>query len=240
MYGLDPTHFCSAPSLSWEACLKLTGIRLQILVDPDMTLFIDSAMIGGVSMARNPHLVANNEMVPNYDASKPKTWLTLFDENNQYGGAMSQPLPKGGFVWVENVSKFENVEYILSLRDDQQIGYFLEVDLSYPRELHEEHNQYPLAPEHRVVTEDMLSDFQIRLAKSLNLKIGGSKKLLLTLLPKLRYKLHYRNLKQYLEMGLVLEKVHRVLQFTQSRWVKKYIDLNTQIRRSATCKADEV
>ena len=239
-YGLDPTHFCTAPSLSWDACLKKTKVNLQLVTDPDISLFIDEGLLGGVSMARNPHLSANNEELPDYDATEEKTWLLLVDCNNQYGWAMSQPLPTGGFSWVEDTSKF-TAQFISNLRDDETIGFYLEVDLEYPKQLHSKHDQYPLAPEHISITSKMLSSDQIEMAEKLDVKIGGGKKkLCLTLLPKIRYKCHYRNLRQYISLGMVLTKVHRVLQFQQSPWVKEYIDLNTSLRQQATCKADEV
>ena len=84
----------------------------------------------------------------------------------------------------------------------------------------------------------MLSEYQKKLAESLNVKIGGDK-LCLTLSNKINYKLHYRNLQQYLSLGLRLKKVHRVLKFRQTPWVEKYITLNTALRQSAACKAEE-
>ena len=82
-YELDPAHFCTAPSLSWNACLRYTKQKLEIIRDVDMNLFIDSALVGGVSAARNPHLKANNPQVMGYDPMKKMTWLMLVDCNNQ-------------------------------------------------------------------------------------------------------------------------------------------------------------
>ena len=239
VYGLDPVYFMTAPSLSWEACLKKSKVKLQIITDPDINLFIDSAMIGGVSIARNPYLKANNEMVLDYDETKEKTWLINVDCNNQYGYSMSKYLPTGDFRWVEDPSKFMK-EYILDLKEDGSSGFYLEVDLEYPKHLHEEHDQYPLAPEHYTIKSSDLSEEQIKLSADLNIKIGKQTKLCLTLKRKLKYKLHYTNLQQCLKLGLVLTAVHRVLVFRQSPWMKPYIDLNTRIRQQAICKADEV
>ena len=127
-YQLDPTHFSTAPSLNWHACLKKTKVNLQLVTYLEISLFIDEGLVGGVSMARNPHLSPNNEEVPGYNESEEKKWLLLLDCNNQYGWAMSQSLPNGGFSWVEDIGKF-NKEFILNIKDDESTGYYLEVDL---------------------------------------------------------------------------------------------------------------
>ena len=98
--------------------------------------------------------------------------------------------------------------------------------------IHDNHDQYPLAPEHLEIKEEMLSEFQRKLAANLNVKVGGEK-LCLTLLNKKNYICHYRNLKFYLEKGMKLKKVHRVLQFNQSPWIRDYIQLNTRLRQEA-------
>ena len=98
------------------------------------------------------------------------------DCNNQYGHSMSQYLPTGGCKWVEDPSKF-TTEYILALKKDDACGFYLEVDLEYPNQLHEEHDQYPLAPEHYRIQESELSEYQMKLAQDLKLKIGKQTKL---------------------------------------------------------------
>ena len=162
-------------------------------------------------------------------------------------GYVEQFLPTGGFQWVYNpVNTFhskqnmdEVIKYwrreILSLDDEANIGLMLEVDLEYPNELHDLHDTYPLAPEHVNIKNDMLYNYQQKLAKELGVKVGGDK-LCLTLKDKKRYICHYRNLKQYLQLGLKLIKVHRVLKFNQSPWLKPYIDLNTRFRQQALSK----
>lgn len=140
---------------------------------------------------------------------------------------MSQYLPTGGFKW-DNAEKWERGD-ILSIGDDEDIGYFFEVDLEYPIELHDKHDQYPFGPEKKEVKADMLSKYQTNLAQILDQKVGGTK-LLLTLNNKDKYVCHYRQLKQMLSHGLILKKVHTVLQFEQSPWLKPYIDHNTRLR----------
>ena len=113
-------------------------------------------------------------------------------------------------------------------------GYFLEVDLEYPEELHELHNHYPLAPEKLAVSSDMLSKYCKEIADRYEIKVGNVKKLISILSNKTKYVLHYRNLQLSLSSGMKLIKIHRVLKFKQSDWMKKYIDFNTEKIKNAT------
>ena len=112
-------------------------------------------------------------------------------------------------------------------------GYFLEVDLDYPDELHELHNDYPFAPEKLAVSNDMLSAYCKKIADKYDIKVGDVKKLIPNLGNKTKYVVHYRNLQLYLSLGMKLTKIHRALQFKQSDWMKKYIDFNTEKRKNA-------
>ena len=118
-----------------------------------------------------------------------------------------------------------------SINEKSEIGYFLEVDLEYPNKLHELHNDYPLAPEKLAVTNDMLSKYCKEIADEYDIKVGDVKKLIPNLKNKTKYVLHYRNLQFYLFLGMRLTKIHRVLKFKQSDWMKKYIDFNTKKRK---------
>ena len=109
----------------------------------------------------------------------------------------------------------------------------LEVDLKYPNKLHNLHNDYPLAPEKVKVTENMLSDYCKRIADKYSISTGLVHKLIPTLSKKEKYVLHYRNLQLYIKLGLKVSKVHRVLEFDQSPWLKQYIDYNTEKRKNA-------
>ena len=144
-YDLDPCWYYTAPGLSWDALLKQSKIELELLSDVDMLLFFENAIRGGVSMISNRYGKANNKYMKEYNKSKPTKYLTYLDANNLYGWAMSQPLPINNFEWMNkkelkelDTNKFET---------NQEIGYMLEVDLEYPHELHDLHNDYPLAPE---------------------------------------------------------------------------------------------
>ena len=114
----------------------------------------------------------------------------------------------------------------MSINEKNPIGYWLEVDLEYPDELHELHNDYPLAPEKLTVTNDILSNYCKSIADKYEIKVGDIKKLIPNLANKTNYVVHYRNLQLYLSLGMKLTKIHKVLKFNQSDWMKKYIDFN--------------
>ena len=115
-----------------------------------------------------------------------------------------------------------------SISEKSEIGYFLEVDLEYPDELHELHNDYPLALEKPAVSSDMLSKYCKKTADKYGMKVGDLKKLIPNLGSKTKYVLHYRNLRLYLSLGMKLTKIHRVLELRQSDSMKEYIDFNTE------------
>src|SRR5678815_3999169 len=144
--------------------------------------------------------------MPAFDDSKPSSFITYLDANNLYGWAMSKNLPTHGFEWM----------CYDELNDWRSIPSILEVDLEYPRELHDLHNDYCLAPE--------------------SIKPEGSDvaKLIPNLNDKVKYIVHYENLKLYESLGLKITKIHRGIKFEESAWLKKYIDLNTDLRTKAT------
>ena len=139
--------------------------------------------------------------------------------NNLYGWAMSGYIPYGRFKWLKNVDEID-------VMSKSPIGYFLEVDLEYPDKLHELHNHYSLAPQKLAFSSDMLSKYCKEIADKYKIKVGDVKKLIPNLSNKTKYVLHYRNLQLYLSLGMKLTKIHRVLKFKQSDWMKKYININ--------------
>ena len=218
-YNLDPAHYFTSPGLAWDACLKETGQQLQLLVDYDMLLMFERGIRGGITHISKRYAEANNKYMKNYNPEKPSSYIQYLDANNLYGWAMSQPLPTHGFKWMKNLTK-EKVLRILE--EDEQggfggtrspQGYIFDVDLLYPNHLWEKHNDYPLAPE--------------------PIKVDGVEKLISHLKPKKNYVIHYKNLKQYLNMGLKLEAVNRALSFKQSPWMEPYIRKNTELRKAA-------
>ena len=186
-YKLDPDHFYTSPGLAWQACLKKTGVKLELLTDPDMLLMFEKGIRGGITQAVHRHAKANNKYMgtPKGESS----FLQYLDVNNLYDWAMSQPLPAGGFKWVNDVSRFTPDE--IAKRGSK--GYLLEVDVKYPKELHDLHNDLPFMCE--------------------KMKINKVGKLVPNLCDKKKYVIHIRALDQALKHGLILEKVHRVIEF---------------------------
>lgn len=224
-YKLDPAHYYTSPGLAWDALLKKTRTELELLTDIDMFLMVEKGLRGGISMVSKRHVVANNKHVDGYDPNKPSNYLMYLDANNLYGWAMMQKLPTGQFEWKNDLT----AETILSHPPDDPRGYIVEVDLEYPPELHDEHNEYPLAPERLKVEEDWLSDYQ----KKHRINTVETFKLIPNLRNKTKYVVHYRTLQLYVSLGLKVVKLHRVLEFHQSSWMAPYIEMNTNMRKKA-------
>ena len=307
-YDLDPAHYFTTPNFAWDAMLKKTKVKLQLLTDYDMHLMVEQGLRGGIAMISHRHAKANNpdikdyemELKPSdlkgsictdgdevythdgmlgkvlgfnkkserytvefkgYDESKEHSYIAYLDANNLYGWAMSQPLPKGDFQWseerdldklfeqyIETPADEEQRQLILERRGEEAVEYgdpncdetlykpgcIVMVDLEYPEELHDLHNDYyPLAPEPKKVIYDMLSPYAKKLKEQLNIGDDVCKKLVPNLMSKHKYVLDIRNLDYYVKKEMKVTKVHRVITFSQSPWLKSYIDFNTDKRKVA-------
>ena len=200
-YGLDPAWYYTAPGLAWDAALKVTKVELDLLADPDMLLMIEKGIRGGVSMISTRYGKANNPyMGDSYDPNQPTKYISYLDANNVYGWAMCKPLPTHGLEWMgqDELYNWENHSCIL------------EVDLEYPKDLHDLHNDYPLAPE---LTE-----------------VNKIEKLIPNLNNKTNYIIHHKPLKLYEKLGLRITKIHRGIKFVESNWLEPYIMKNTNLR----------
>ena len=193
------------------------------------TCLLKKGLSGGISYIAKRYAKSNNKYMNDYDPEKLSTFITYLDMNNLYGWAMSEYLPYEEFQWLGNIDEFD----INSVNEKSDTGYFLEFDLEYPNNLHKLHNDYLLAPEKFAISSDMLSKYCKKIADKYKIKVGDVKKLIPNLGNKIKYVLHYRNLQLYLSLGMRLTKIHRVLKFRQSDWLKKYIDFNTEKRKNA-------
>ena len=135
--------------------LKMTDAKLEKISDIEKYLFIEKGSRGGISYIAKRYAKADNKYMSDYDLENPSTFITYLDKNNFYGWSVSEYFPYKKFEWLENIDKFD----VMSINEKNDIGYFLEVDLEYPDELHELHNDYPLASEKLAVTNDMLSKY---------------------------------------------------------------------------------
>ena len=174
-----------------------------------MLLMVERGIRGGITQSVHRWAAANNPyMGSEYNPSKPTRYLQYLDANNLYGWAMSQPLPTGGFKWVD-----VHPDEIGELVNRSDRGYLLEINVAYPKELHDSHNDLPF----------MCG----------RMTINGVEKLVPNLYHKKRYVIHIGALDQALKHGLVLERIHRAIEFNQSAWMKEYIDFNTRLRTEA-------
>ena len=214
IYGLDPVYYFTAPGLAWDACLKMTDIDLELLSDPNMLLMFEKGIRGGISIISNRYGEANNKyMGQGFNKNKPSKYLMYLDANNLYGCAMSMKLPTHGFKWLTGgeIEKLFNNQVVQVW---EKTPCILEVDLEYPKPLHDKHNDYPFCPE-RVECKN------------------GVEKLIPNLRNKTKYIIHYKNLIQCLKAGMKLTKIHRGIKFIESDWMKPYIEKNTNLRTKA-------
>ena len=189
---------------------KKTNINLELLTDYDMLLMVEEGIRGGICHSIHRHARANNKYMKNYDKNEESLYIQYLDAKNLYGWGMSQKLPVNGFKWVNNEI---NEEFIKNYDENSDKGYILEVDVKYPRNLHDLHSDLSFLPK--------------------RMKIDKYKKLVCNLRNKKKYVVHINSLKQALNHGLKLKKVHRIIEFNQEAWLKPYIDMNTELRKLA-------
>ena len=258
-YDLDPCHYFTAPGMSWDAMLKMTGVELELINDQEMYDFINSAKCGGVSTITHRYAKANNkymrrirgktpieimkelrertnterqfsvklvcEYFPDFSEEEiidlrkrmesgevfnPEEvckYIMYLDANNLYGWAMSLPLPTGNFRWLNETQ--------LKVPINELPPCFVEVDLSYPTELHDKFAEYVPAPDNIIPEGSKVSKFAPNILR------------------KEKYVCHVKSLQLYARLGVVVEKIHRGLAFDESTFLASYIEKNTQLRMQA-------
>ena len=215
-YELDPAHFVSLPGLAWQVCLKKTNIELELLTDYDMLLMVEKGIRGGICHSIQRYAKANNKYMKNYNNNEESSYIQYLDANNLYGWAMSKKLPTNRFKWIDNNKTAEHVineDFIKNYNENNDKGYILEVDVKYPKRLHELHSDLLFLSE--------------------RMEVNKCKKPVCNLFNKKKYVVHINALKQALNHGLKFKKIHRVIGFNQKAWLKPYIDMNTELRKAA-------
>ena len=184
-YELDPAHFLSLPGLAGQACLKKTNIELELLTDYDMLRMVEEGIRGGICHSIHRYAKTNNKYMKNYNINEESSYIQYLDANNLYGWAMSKKLPVNGFKWLDNDKTAEHVineEFIKNYNENDKKRYILEVDVKYPKTLHDLHSDLPFLPE--------------------RMEVNKCKKLVCNLYDKKKYVVHINSLKQALNHGL--------------------------------------
>ena len=221
-YKINPLYCVSLPGYTYQCALKYTDIKLQTLQDKDMILLIENNIRGGISSVMGDRYVKSDE----------NKKILYADATNLYGHSMSQFLPYDEIeMWHGHPDKYWNwLDKILNTPDDSDIGYFLEVDLKYPDDIKEKTKNFPFCPENKKIDPDKYNDYMKKIKPKNYTK---SKKLICDRTDKKKYLIHYRMLKFYVRHGMVVEKIHEIISFKQSRWFQSYISFNTQKRNKA-------
>ena len=189
VYELDLAHFLSAPGFAWQAYLKKTEVKLELSTDGDMLLMVEKGIRGRICHVIHRYAIANNKYMKDYNKDEEESFLQYDDANNLCGFAMSEPLPVNGFNWMEDLSKIDEF-FIKNYDKDSDKGYIPDVDVEYPKNLHDLHSDLPFLPG--------------------RMKVNKCSKFVCNFYDK-KYIVHIRSLEQALNHGLLLKKVRRVI-----------------------------
>ena len=175
---------------------------------------VEEGIRGGICHSVHRYAKANNKDMENYNNNEESSYIQYLDANNIYGWATSKKLPVNGFRWLDSDEINEiNEEIIKNYNENDSKGYIFEVDVRYPKRLHDLHSDLPFLPE--------------------RMEINKCEKLVCNLFNKKKYVIHLDSLKQPLNHGLKFKKIHRIIEFNQKEWLKPYIDMNTELRKEA-------
>jgi len=229
-FDLDMTNYISLPQLSFDCMLKDTKCQIELMNDPEMLLMVESNIRGGLSYINTRYI----------SVEESNDSMVYVDANNLYSWAQSQKVPVSDYRWM-NDSEIRTIDWAKT-DDYGEKGYILMVDLSVPERLHEKFSSFPLATESlNIFYEDLspysrdvlsLFDGETKAKRYTSTKLTG------TFLDKKKYVCHYRNLKYYLQQGLVLTHVHKVIEFSQTDVVRPFIEKVTKMRSESTSDFD--
>lgn len=242
--GLDAVRYVSLPGLSKDILLKQKGyvlhadtlnyypfeIQLINKYNIDLYYLCDQAIRGGITLI--------SKRFARRDAYT-RTKIIDIDANNLYGWAMCQYLPSSDYKFVSSDLHFNfTKDYILSLSATADVGYFITVDLHFPKNIHDQLKDYPLAPVKQVVDECKISRYSRSiLDRSESAHDGRSEKLLCTLENRIKYTVHYRLLQLYLKLGAEITQIYHIMHFRQTPWMKDFVDDQTHKRKNATSES---
>ena len=240
-FQIDPIYNLSLPGVSWNSFLKFTGTKIEIFKDIDFVNMITCGIRGGFSGVNARRTRANLPSLPDYDPNARMAKIVMVDCNSLYGGIMQHgKFPISDFEWIEDQQQLDLLQNNLDEfgNEEDDFSFILECDLAYPDHLkvRNDHQNFPLCPENRVITKDMLSPFYK--AKFGDKRHIAQSKLLLTFYDKEKICLHIETLKYYIKKGLVLKKLHRAVKFTQTNFMQSYMDINLLKRKQAIAIGD--
>ena len=231
--GLDPIAHSSSPSLAWNSMLKYSKIELE-LITKDISWFsvlISDNIRGGLAQCFKTIVKANNESVPNFDPSQPKSFIYQFDMNALYSLCETYPLPTGNFkiepatCFGENAEKLDEIELV-----NTPTGFFLQVDISVTPEVARYTDHFPLIINNMKITKEMLSRYQIRLIDRLGVKFVPSRRLLASHIPAKKILMSGILLQKLMKYGLKVTKVHLIISFDQHPFMRDFVQMNIEAR----------
>ena len=215
-FDINPLYCVSLPGYTWQCGLKYTGINLQTLQDKDMILILENSIRGGISSVMGDRYIKSDE----------NKKILYIDANNLYGHSMSEPLPYDEIKFDNTVTLAD----IINTPDDSNIGYFIEVDMTYPNNIKDKTKNFPFAPMNKKIIPDNFNEYMKEIKPDTYIQ---TKKLICDWSDKKNFLIHYRMLKFYIRHGMIVDKIHNIISFRQSRWLEKYISFNTQKRNKA-------
>lgn len=235
-FNLDPASYVSLPSLCFDCALFFTKAKIDYIYDEETYVFIKKSIRGGVSTVTRRFAETNTPSLPNFDPMKPDSCIYYFDCNSLYSSIMTMKLPYKDFRFIEP-SKITKRD-ILNYQNEDNVGYLIECNLKYPKKIHDETKDLPLVPRQFEIKQEHLSPYNRELVEKLNIQTSTGTKLLADQFDKDEIICHIANLKFYLERGMKLQKITKVLRFKQKAIFEPYIRLCIE-ERSKTNSAIE-